>query len=246
MPLAARSLRFLVAAAAVACVVFLVGLYVDSFWLRLPAKPWPHLVLLAWLLAGEAGAYARRIAAAIALCMVADLLLEFRDTLFVHGMAVFLAAQLTFASAFTMRCRQWHVVAALPFVAWLVAGFARIAPGLGPLQLPVTVYMTAIGLMMWRAAAMAAGAFARGAPSSCGAEKPARRAAVLALAGAIVFGASDTLIALERFHAPVACARYLVIVTYWAALALIAASAVEPSREGRRAVVSPPAANRSR
>jgi alkenylglycerophosphocholine/alkenylglycerophosphoethanolamine hydrolase len=216
VPTASRLLPFLVAASAVACPVFLAGLYVDSILVRLPAKPWIHLALVAWVLASATGAYARRVAAAILLCMVADVLLEFRQTAFVYGMGFFLMGQLVFASAFRMREQAARPLAALPFLAWLGAAFVTIEPGLGALRVPVIAYMAAIGAMMWRAAAWFAGSRGTGVAS----------AALLAFAGAVVFGASDTVIALDRFHAPVVGARYLIILTYWGALSLIAASAV--------------------
>lgn len=228
----------LVAATAVACPVFLYGLHVDSLWVRLPAKPWPHLVLLAWIFLDRgpvrAGAYARRIAVAIALCMVADILLEFRQSGFLAGMAVFLCGQLTLASAFTMRCREWRLMAALPFALWLGTAFALLAPDLGAMLVPVTAYMLGIGLMMWRAAACVVADVSDGVDDDRAASwlMPTSAAARLGLLGAVVFGISDTLIAFDRFHAPIAGARVLVILTYWAALALLAASAV---RTGRRA-----------
>jgi alkenylglycerophosphocholine hydrolase len=214
--LAERSLRPLAAATAVACPLFLLGLHVDSVAVRLPAKPWIHLLLVAWLLARGAGDYARRLAVAIATCMVADVVLEFRGSAFLAGMGVFLAGQLTLASAFVLRCREARPMAAPPALAWLAAAYAVLAPGLGAMQAPVLAYMAGIGLMMWRATAWAA-------------SSPGDTAARLALAGAIVFGASDTTIALDRFHAPVDGARYFIIVTYWAALGLIAASGVRGS-----------------
>jgi alkenylglycerophosphocholine/alkenylglycerophosphoethanolamine hydrolase len=43
--------------------------------------------------------------------------------------------------------------------------------------------------------------------------------------GAVLFGLSDTLIAIDRFHAPFPGARYAIILLYWAGQAGIAASA---------------------
>lgn len=213
--LAERSLRPLAAAAVVACLVFLAGLHFDSMAMRLPAKPWIHLALLAWILSRRPDEYAKRIAAGIAVCMVADAILELRGSMFLVGMVVFLVAQLTLASAFLLRTRALQPLAALPVGAALAAAFSVIAPGLGPMQVPVTAYMTAIGTMMWRAVACVTVDRAGGGA----AER-------LAMAGALVFGLSDTMIALDRFHSPFAGARYAIILTYWAALALLAASAV--------------------
>jgi alkenylglycerophosphocholine/alkenylglycerophosphoethanolamine hydrolase len=225
VPLAARILPVLVTATAIACPVFLLGLYVDSMPVRLAAKPWIHLALVAWILARTTGEYARRIAAGVLLCMVADVLLEFRQTAFVYGMAVFLTGQLVFASAFRMREASVRPLVALPFFVWLGAAFAAIEPGLGALRVPVMAYMAAIGVMMWRAAAWFAASRASGRDAL---------PAGLAVAGAVVFGASDMVIALDRFDAPIAGARYLIILSYWAALALIAASAVRAHARGGR------------
>lgn len=217
MDAARRLLPLLAAAASAAGVVFFLGLHLDSFWMRLPCKPWPHLALVAWVLSEAPGAYARRIAAAIAVCMVADFLLEFRETLFLYGMATFFVAQLTLASAFVLRSREWRPAMALPFAVWVGLLFAVVSPGLGSMRVPVALYTGAIGLMLWRAAACVA------APAA-GSRGDAT--AWLALAGAVVFGASDSVIALDRFHAPIPGARFLVMITYWLALALLAASAV--------------------
>jgi uncharacterized membrane protein YhhN len=112
------------------------------------------------------------------------------------------------------------------------------------MRVPVALYTGAIGLMLWRAAACVA------APAAGSRDDPSRTpgrdealvaasrgdvgssvlrsdaSAWLALAGAVVFGASDSVIALDRFHAPIPGARFLVMITYWMALALLAASAV--------------------
>ena len=225
MEVARRSLPLLAAAASAACVVFLLGLHLDSFWMRLPCKPWPHLALIAWVLSEASGAYARRIAAAIAVCMVADFLLEFRQTLFLYGMATFFVAQLTLASAFVLRSREWRPAMALPFAVWVGLLFAVVSPGLGSMRAPVACYTGAIGLMLWRAAACVEGpaAGSRGDASTW-----------IALAGAVVFAASDSVIALDRFHAPIPGARFLVMITYWIALALLAASAVRTRGEVAR------------
>lgn len=217
--LARRSLRPLAVAAVLACGTFLAGLHFDSMALRLPAKPWIHAALVAWILARGAGAYAQRIAAALAVCIVADAILELRGAMFLVGMLVFLAGQLTLASAFAMRTRSPQPLAALPVASALGGAFALIAPGLGGMLLPVTAYMAAIGTMMWRALAVVT-------VDPAGADRSAK----LAAAGALVFGVSDTMIALDRFHAPFAGARYAIILTYWAALVLLAASAVTAPR----------------
>ncbi len=68
---------------------------------------------------------------------------------------------------------------------------------------PVAVYVAVICAMMWRAAARLGG-----------------DAALVfgewtALGGAVLFAASDTLIALDRFHASMVGVRYPIILLYW-------------------------------
>jgi uncharacterized membrane protein YhhN len=55
--------------------------------------------------------------------------------------------------------------------------------------------------------------------------------------GAVLFGLSDTLIAIDRFRTPFPGAPYAIIILYWAGQAGIAASALvappsHPSRDG--------------
>ena len=64
--------------------------------------------------------------------------------------------------------------------------------------------------MMWRAAARV---------------RAGESAGWIALAGALVFGLSDTLLALHRFHAPIALPS-AIILTYWAGQLGIALSAI--------------------
>jgi alkenylglycerophosphocholine hydrolase len=107
--------------------------------------------------------------------------------------------------------RALHLVRAIPFALYAVAMYRFLAPGMGPLAAPVGGYAVAISAMMWRAAARV---------------RPGERAGWIALAGALVFGLSDTLLALNRFHAPIAAAPYAIMLTYWAGQLGIAASAV--------------------
>ena len=67
------------------------------------------------------------------------------------------------------------------------------------MALPVGAYVLVIAVMMWRASALLG--------SSTG-----RSAAV----GAVLFGLSDTLIALDRFHEAIPGVRYPIILLYWA------------------------------
>jgi uncharacterized membrane protein YhhN len=176
------------------------------------AKPLPVLCLAAWVASGAHTPAAWLVAAGLALSAVADVVIE---SSFLAGLGVFLVAHLVYIGAFTARTQQPRLLLTLPFVAWGVVVVARLWPGLGPLRAPVILYSLAICVMMWRAAATV------GLPGGW-----------TALAGALVFAASDTILALDRFHRPLPHARVLVMATYWAGQVLIAASVALGARRG--------------
>lgn len=206
--------------------LYLVGLGVDHFWLRLCAKPWPILVLIA-LLAEASGAraeratYPRWILRGLWLCLLGDLLLEERDRLFLPGVLAFLAGHVCYLVAYTSAERRLAPLLALPFGLWGAGLFLHLAPGLGHMTIPLAVYACVLCAMMWRAWALV------------GSAPLARRAALLAAGGALLFGISDSLIALNRWGGGIPHARFAIILLYWVGQAGIAGSAcyeAEPAR----------------
>lgn len=173
--------------------------------LALALKPLPVLLLAAWVAAGASGPSAWLVAAGLGISLVADVLIE---SSFLAGLGVFLLAHVAYIAAFVARTGAPRPLLLLPFLAWGIAVVARLWPGLGPMRVPVIAYAVVICTMMWRAAATTD---LPGGP--------------LALAGAVLFAASDTLIALDRFHRTIAGARYPIMVLYWAGQLLIALSA---------------------
>ena len=195
--------------------VYVAALGTGAPTVRLCAKPVPAVVLAVLVAASGRGRYQRAIAAGLLLSAVGDVLLEFPGR-FVPGLVAFLLAHVAYTTAFLADERRWRLARAVPFALWLLGAFLWLRPGLGPMEGPVLVYMLAIGAMMWRASARVGG------PD----EAPGARAA---LVGAVLFGLSDTLIAIDRFRAPLPGAPYAIILLYWAGQAGIAASA----RSGR-------------
>jgi uncharacterized membrane protein YhhN len=194
-------------AAAVLHVVLLIGDAAPG--LALVSKPVPALALAAAVLWPGGSTPARLVGAGLLASAAGDLLLEW-PTLFLPGLIAFLLAHVAYASAFVARERRPRLARALPFVVWLSAMGAWLRPGLGAMKVPVLVYMVAIGAMMWRAAALAGGE---------------HRGGWRALSGAVLFGASDSLIAAHRFRAPIEGVDVPIMVLYYAGQVLIAASA---------------------
>jgi alkenylglycerophosphocholine hydrolase len=192
--------------------LYFAGLAATSPALCLVVKPVPALALAGWVALRCPRLLGRLTAAGLVVSAVGDLLLE--TGLFLPGLLGFLAAHVAYVAAFLSADRRPALGRAVPFLAWGLLAFALLRPGLGAMALPVAVYVAVICTMMWRASARV------GSPGT-----PAF-AAALGLAGAVAFGASDTLIAVNRFAQPIPGARWPIMVLYWLGQSGIAASTV--------------------
>ncbi len=192
--------------------LYFVGMAASLPGLCLAVKPFPALVLAAWVLLRCPRPLGRLTAAGLVLSAVGDVVLEAGH--FLPGLLAFLSAHVAYVAAFVWSERRPALARALPFLAWGILAFSALRPALGTAALPVAVYVAVICTMMWRAAARV------GSPST-----PAL-AAALGLAGALAFGASDTLVAWNRFKGPIPGAGWPIMLLYWLGQAGIAASAV--------------------
>lgn len=190
---------------------YFTGLLLDIYPLRLATKAIPVLCLLAWL-APFQDADHRRIAMGLGLSAVGDLLLEFEPAFFIPGLVAFLGAQITYTVAFVARTRRPCLGRAAGAALFGAGAFLWLAPVLGTLRTPVLAYVCAICLMLWRAWAQP------GDPAL------SPRLAAFAALGATSFVLSDLLVAYNRFVAPVLALQALLMLLYWAAQWLIAAS----------------------
>lgn len=162
-------------------------------------KPVPVLCLAALVLSARARRAGVLVGAGLLCSSLGDVLLELPGR-FLPGLGAFLCAHLCYIAAFVSEERRLRAWRALPFAAYGLGVFRLLAPGLDGMAAPVAVYAVAICGMMWRAAARLG---------------DGRAGAGLALLGAICFAASDTLIALDRFRAPLPGARWPIMLLYW-------------------------------
>jgi uncharacterized membrane protein YhhN len=138
--------------------------------------------------------------AGLVLSLAGDIFLMLPRERFVAGLASFLLAHVAYVAGFTVRgVDAGMMVAALVVVAavaspvaWKIVGALRTA-GAMALVAPVLVYMAVIVLMV-------AGAIGAGAPWG--------------IAGAVLFLASDSLLAWNKFVSALPHGRVLVMVTY--------------------------------
>jgi uncharacterized membrane protein YhhN len=200
---------------------FFVALAVDAVSITRILKPIPVIALAAWMTLSRPDRAARVVVFGLIVSAVGDVLMDVKGA-FVPGMAAFAAAHIAYIVANVMGHRRLSPALALPFLAWGVGLVLYVRAGVGSLALPVGVYAVILCSMMWRAAARYA--------------EDRRKDTRTGLIGALFFGLSDSLIAIQLSGVDFPEMRVLIMVSYWAGQTGIAASFVEASR---RAAPSP-------
>ena len=155
--------------------------------------------------------YKQLIIAGLICSLAGDVLLMLPRERFVAGLVCFLLAHLCYIAAFTSDgARTPSVWGAAVLVLYGALMLRVLWPHLGELKAPVSVYVAAILLMAWQALNRWT---ATGDAGSA-----------LALAGALLFVASDSTLAWNRFRDEFKSAQVVVLGTYFAAQWLIALS----------------------
>ena len=181
------SARALLAIGLIAAIIYIISMWIKLPTVELITKGIPVLCLIVWLAGLPRDRFANLIMTGLSVSLVADLVMQWDDSLFLPGLLIFLVAQLIYIAAFFGVARRGSWVRLLPFAAWGLIAFLILNPYLGDLLLPVAAYIIAIVTMMWRAAALV------------GAQGKSRDFELAALLGAISFGLSDTLLAFNHF-----------------------------------------------
>ena len=173
---------------------------------------------------GGAGTRRRQalLLAGLALSLAGDCLLMF-EGLFIPGLVAFLAAHVCYIALFRQGLPWFPSRNAL--FATLGAGTAMYAFLFGSLE---PVLKVAVGAYVIVIALMAAQAIGRAGVLR-------DRASVAVAAGAVLFMVSDSLLATNRFAAPVPLAQLWVLATYYAAQILIARHALASAPAGQAA-----------
>ena len=192
--------------------------------LELVAKPSLMLILLVyfWAEAKDKAAQKYLIILALAFSCAGDVFLLFEKQnprLFIFGLGSFLVAHLFYIAYFlNIRTKNsvtnsFQIAPSLAVLIYVVALFALLAPRLGNLQLPVALYTLALASMLL--ASLHAFDFKR------------QEFAKLCVAGAALFVASDSLLAINRFYQKFAFAGVLIMLTYALAQFLITVGAAK-------------------
>ncbi len=161
------------------------------------------LTFAAGLLDPAADAHTRRawFVAALVFSLAGDVLLMLPRDLFVPGLAAFLVGHICYLIGFWTHgpSAVAFVVAAVVTLAFVAPLGARILGAIARSGLPVDLRV-AVAIYMTVISAMVATALATGN--------------VVAGVGAVLFAASDSLIALDRFVRPLRWAPVVIMVTY--------------------------------
>lgn len=155
--------------------------------------------------------YKTFVLAGLGFSLLGDIALTLPEKWFTAGLAAFLVAQVFYILAF--RPGPGHQASTglfLPFIFYGLLMFFILAPRLGPLKLPVFVYIAAITIM----AGFAAARFV-----DLGGTRP-----LLAFVGGILFLISDSVLAYDRFAKKIGPAQIIILGTYFPAQLLIALS----------------------
>ncbi|MCD4686505.1 MAG: lysoplasmalogenase [Anaerolineae bacterium] len=157
--------------------------------------------------------YHRLIIAGLIASLVGDVALMFPgDRWFLGGLVAFLGGHVLYIAAFNQSRdgdAAWYYL--LPFVLYGALMLWWLWPHLGTMRLPVIVYVAVIMIMAWQAA------------NRWLIDREAD-ATLVALVGAYLFVASDSVLAVDRFRGSWRSARLWVLSMYFAAQWLLALS----------------------
>jgi uncharacterized membrane protein YhhN len=144
--------------------------------------------------------------------LAGDIFLMLPQDRFIQGLVSFLLAHLFYIAAFMLAGgpRAANLLYAIPFLVYGAVMLRVLLPGLGKMKAPVMIYMLVIILMAWQA-------LNRWAAT-------AEQGSALAFAGAMLFVASDSLLAVNRFRKGFRGAQIYIMSTYFMAQWLIALS----------------------
>jgi uncharacterized membrane protein YhhN len=184
---------------------FIASLALPPYTGRFAVKVLPIVLLLVAAIAAPAFRGKMLLLAAIVFSGAGDVILDlgFQGS-FIAGLVSFLIAHLWYIGLFRLDISfgriDWQPT--LPAVIYPVAMAIFLWPYLGPLKIPVAVYVAVIATMMIFAINRQGGG----------------RTVIF---GALFFVVSDSLLALNKFYAPHPAAHYAIMTTYYLAQYLI-------------------------
>ncbi|GMR09399.1 MAG: hypothetical protein BMS9Abin28_0217 [Anaerolineae bacterium] len=182
------------------------------FYITKPLTTTLILVPVLVLVPDSGGAYIPLIAGGLAFALLGDILLMLPEERFVLGIASFAVTHVLYLAAFIAAAGVALInPSTIPLIIFAVLMARFLWPGVRKsLQIPVLAYVLLITVMTAQAVGAALVSESTGL--------------AIAAAGAVLFIASDSMLAVNRFRIPFPAARSLVLSTYWLGQWLIALS----------------------
>lgn len=192
--------------------VHLAAVHSGIRWLEISTKPLIVALLMTYfyLNKGLKDRFSGKIFAALIWSWIGDvvlMLVPFSASFFLIGLGAFLVAQLAYASAFFEDVKKathrpvWLIPFAIAFFGtYSYLLYSLLAPGLGPLKMPVLFYAIVISVM----AVLAWSRWGNVRGTSYW----------LVAAGALLFVTSDTVLAINKFKLPFPHAGLIIMATY--------------------------------
>jgi uncharacterized membrane protein YhhN len=183
-------------------------------WLEFISKPLIVLSLIYFMLRSTKGInlpFKKWIIVALVFSWFGDVLLMFSDSLapfFLYGLVAFLISHLFYILAFTKPSHKALIIPLYKRHPWTLLipfgyafyVYAELKGDLGDMSIPVLIYVVVISTML----AVAMNRYGKvSAPSY-----------VWILIGAVLFVASDSILAINKFHHSIEYSRYLIMLTY--------------------------------
>jgi uncharacterized membrane protein YhhN len=198
-------------AAVLSGVIYIWTTYAGAQTQRFLFKPLTTALILGVALAlpdAVSPLYRNLITVGILFSLAGDIFLMLPNNWFVWGLVSFLIAHLFFIAGYVERASvhmHWYLLT--PFALYGVALLYLLWSHVGDLRLPVLIYALVLLAMGWQATELW--------------WEMRDLAALLAMLGAILFVASDSILALDKFRAPIPHRDVLIMSTYYGALLLI-------------------------
>lgn len=185
----------------------------NIFYISKPLTTTLILLPVLVLIPDSTSAYIPLIAGGLVFALIGDILLMMPENRFVLGIGSFAVTHAFYIVAFISVAGLALInPSAIPLILFAVIMTRFLWPGLRKsLQIPVLAYIVLTSIMAVQAI---------GAALELEGASPA-----IAAAGAILFLASDTMLAIDRFRVPFKAAQALALYTYWLGQLLIALSA---------------------
>jgi len=201
------------ASASIAILSKTLGWHPNIFYISKPLTTTLILLPVLGLIPDSTSTYVPLIAGGLVFALIGDILLMLPENRFVLGIGSFATTHALYLAAFISAVGLALInPSTVPLILFSVIMTRFLWSGLRKsLQIPVAAYIVLITIMT--AQAIGAALEQEGAGLA------------IAAAGAVLFLASDSMLAIDRFRLPFKAAQALVLSTYWLGQWLIALSA---------------------